>query len=175
VAINAASKNKERAMMVLNEFYTNKDVYDLASLGVEGVQWEAVGEDQYKILDGNANYGVDSNCNWGWTNMTIKRREFEETPDAVDAKVKAIKDSWDASIKAEHMYDGLSFNNANVSSEAAAVGTVISQYYTPLILGMAGDVDTAIEELRKQLDNAGIQTIYEEIKKQAEEYAANNN
>ncbi len=174
VAINAASKNKERAMMVLNEFYTNKAVYDLASLGIEGTHWEAVGEDQYKLLDGNANYGVDSNCNWGWTNMTIKRTEFEENPDALDEKVETIRDAWNASIKAEHLYDGFSFNNANVSSEAASVGTVITQYYTPLVLGMAGDVDAAMGELRKQLDNAGIQAIYDEVKRQAEEYAANN-
>ena len=27
-------------MMVLNEFYTNPDVYDLAMLGIEGKHWE---------------------------------------------------------------------------------------------------------------------------------------
>ena len=51
VAININSKNPERAMMVLNEFYTNPAVYDLAMLGIEGKHWEAVGSDQYKIID----------------------------------------------------------------------------------------------------------------------------
>ena len=37
--------------MVLNEFYTNPEIYDLTKLGIEGVHWEAVGEDQYKLLD----------------------------------------------------------------------------------------------------------------------------
>lgn len=72
VAINANSKNKERAMMVLNEFYTNPDVYDLAMLGIEGKHWEAVGDDQYKVID-ESGYGVASNCNWGWNNCTIQR------------------------------------------------------------------------------------------------------
>ncbi len=172
VAINASSKNKERAMMVLNEFYTNKDIQDLTSLGIPGTHWEPVGDKEYKLLDANANYGVDNNCNWGWINTDIKRKEFVENPDEVDKKTTAISDSWNANIKAEHPYDGFSFSNANVSSEKAAVDTVISQYYTPLMLGMAGDVDAALAELRTQLDKAGIQTIYDDIKKQAEAYLA---
>lgn len=173
IAINANSKNKERAMMVLNEFYTNKDVYDLAALGIEGTHWEAIGDDQYKVLEANANYGVDMNCNWGWINKEIRRTEYKENLTELDIKEKALQDAWDANIKPEHVYDGFTFNSENVSSETAAVSTVITQYYTPLTLGMAGDVDAAIAELRKQLDNAGIQTIYEEIKKQAAEYVAN--
>ncbi|MFV0344007.1 MAG: ABC transporter substrate-binding protein [Anaerocolumna sp.] len=172
MAINAASKNKERAMMVLNEFYTNTDIQDLTSLGIEGTHWEAVGEEEYKLLDANANYGADNNCNWGWINTEIRRTEYVENPDNVDTVSTEILDKWNADIKAEHPYDGFSFNNANVSSETAAVSTVITQYYTPLLLGMAGDVDTALAELRTQLDKAGIQNIYDEIKKQTEEYLA---
>lgn len=63
--------------MVLNEFYTNPDVYDLAMLGVEGKHWEAVGDDQYKVLD-QSGYGVSNNCNWGWNNADIQRKEYIE-------------------------------------------------------------------------------------------------
>jgi len=170
VAVNSSSKKKERAMMVLNEFYTNKQIYDLASLGIEGVQWKAVGDDQYTLLDGNADYGVDSNCNWGWTNTNLKRTEFIESPTAVDTQYQSIIDAWNADIKQDHIFDGFVFNSSNVGTEMASVDTVISQYFTPLVCGMAGDVDAAIAELRKQLDKAGIQNIYDEVKKQAEEY-----
>jgi putative aldouronate transport system substrate-binding protein len=172
IAINAASKNKERAMMVLNEFYTNPAIQDLTSLGIEGTHWKAEENNQYSKLDAADNFGIDNNCNWGWVNMTIKRTEYKANPDEVDNKVKALKDTWNANIKPEHLFDGFSFDNANVSSQAAAVETVLTQYYTPLILGMDGDVDPAITELRKQLDNAGVQTIYEELKKQAADYDA---
>jgi putative aldouronate transport system substrate-binding protein len=172
VAINAASKKKERAMMVLNEFYTNKQINELTSLGIEGVHWEAAGDKQYKVLDAEKDYGVDSNCNWGWTNLNLKRTEYNETPTDADKQRQAVLDAWNSNIKQDHLYDGFVFNSSNVSTEMAAVDTVVSQYLTPLLCGMAGDVDPAIEELRKQLDNAGIQTIYDEIKKQAEEYKA---
>lgn len=36
MAINRNSRNKERAMMILNEFYTNPEIYDLTKLGIEG-------------------------------------------------------------------------------------------------------------------------------------------
>jgi len=167
VAINAVSNNKERAMMVLNEFYTNPAIYDLASLGIEGTHWEAVSDDQYKLLDANADYGVDNNCNWGWTNADIRREQYVENPTALDKKAQELQDKWSENIKADHIYDGFTFDNSKVSSEIAAVGTVITQYYTPLMCGMAGDVDKAISELRTQLENAGIQNIYDEIQKQA--------
>lgn len=78
-------------------------------------------------------------------------------------------------IKPDHLYDGFVFNPENVKSEMARVDSVVQQYYTPLMCGMAGDVDKAIADLRKQLDNAGIQRISNEIKKQAEEYKASRN
>lgn len=75
-------------------------------------------------------------------------------------------------MKADYVYDGFTFDNTNVTTEMAAVESVLAQYYIPLMCGMAGDVDTAIATLRKQLDSAGIQTIYDELLKQAEAFAA---
>lgn len=175
VAINAASKKKERAMMVLNEFYTNKQINDLASLGIEGVHWKAVGDKQFTRLDAEKDYGVDSNCNWGWTNFDLKRTESIENPTPADIQKDKIVKAWEGNIKPDHLYDGFVFNPENVKSEMAAVDSVVQQYYTPLMCGMAGDVDKAIADLRKQLDNAGIQRISNEIKKQAEEYKASRN
>ena len=76
VAINVNSKNPERAMMVLNEFYTNPTINDMTRFGIEGKHWEAVGDDQYKIID-ESNFGVDSNCNWGWMNEVFKAKRAE--------------------------------------------------------------------------------------------------
>ncbi len=171
VAINAASKNKERAMMVLNEFYTNPEINDLSVFGVEGVHWTAVGDDQFEETDKSGDFGIDSNCNWGWTNADIKRIRYNENPTHVDLKEIEILDRWNANIKEPHIYEGFAFDSANVTSEMAAVSSIITQYYDPVVAGMAGDVDTAIAELKKQLDNAGIEKIYYEFIRQTEEYA----
>lgn len=171
MAINAASKNKERAMMVLNEFYTNPEINDLSVFGVKDVHWTAVGDDQFEETDKSTDFGIDSNCNWGWTNMEIKRVPYIENPTSVDLREIEILDRWNANVKEPHIYEGFAFDSANVTSEMAAVSSIITQYYDPVVAGMAGDVDTAITELKKQLDNAGIQKIYFEFTRQAEEYA----
>ena len=171
VAININSKNPERAMMVLNEFYTNPAVYDLAMLGIEGKHWEAVGNDQYKIID-ETNFGADSNCNWGWKNADINRTEFIEDRTEVDDTYDAMVVAWDNNVKAEHVYDGFSFNTAPVQTQVAAVEAALGTYYSPLINGMVDDVDATIAELGKVLDQAGMQDIIKELEKQAAEYVA---
>lgn len=171
VAINANSKNKERAMMVLNEFYTNQDVYDLAMLGVEGKHWEAVGEDQYKVLD-QSGYGVSNNCNWGWNNCEIQRTEYIENRTALDDRCEELQEIFENNIKPEHIYDGFNFDPTNVSTQFAAVEAALGNYYEPLVNGLVDDVDKTITEMKAALESAGIQDVLEEMDRQAAEYAA---
>ncbi len=172
VAINVNSKNPERAMMVLNEFYTNPEVQDLAMLGIEGKHWEAVGDDQFKVLD-QSGFGVDNNCNWGWKNCEIYRTEYIEDRTALDDKHDAIIENWNANVKAEHPYDSFNFNSEPVSTQMAAVDAVIGTYYDPLANGVVSDVDASIAEFKAQLESAGIRDIIAELEKQAAEHVAN--
>ncbi|MCR4729154.1 MAG: ABC transporter substrate-binding protein [Lachnospiraceae bacterium] len=169
VAINSRSKNKERAMMVLNEFYTNPEVYDLAYLGIEGKHWEAVGTDQYKVID-ESGYGVDSNCNWGWTNTTIRRTEYIENKTAVDKRYDELDDAFNANVKKDHIYDGFNFDSTNVSTQFAAVEAAVGKYFDPLSNGLVDDVDASLAEFRAALESAGIRDIIAELEKQAKEY-----
>lgn len=171
VAINVNSKNKERAMMVLNEFYTNPDVYDLAMLGVEGKHWEAIGEDQYKILD-QSGYGVSNNCNWGWNNADIQRTEYIENRTALDNKSDELQDGFSKNIKPDHLYDGFNFDSTKVSTQFAAVEAALGKYYDPLKNGLVDDVDQTIKDMKAALESAGIQDVLKEIERQAAEHIA---
>lgn len=171
VAINAASKNKERAMMVLNEFYTNPTVNDMSRFGIEGKHWEAVGDDQYKILEGSE-FGLDNYCNWGWMNNEIKRTEYVENRTPVDDTYDAMLASWDNNVKGDHVYDGFNFDSTAVATEFAAVEAALGQYYDPLKNGLVDDVDVALEQLKNALENAGIRDVIAELEKQAAEYVA---
>lgn len=170
VAINAASKNPERAMMVINELMTNPEVYDLASLGIEGTHWEAADNNQYKSLDGAANFPANGSCNWGWTNMDIKRELFADPSDQVLAKQVETLEKWNAGSTTSHIYDTFSFNDANVKSEIAVVNTLVTQYLDPINIGMVEDVDGAVKEFSEELKKAGIEKIYAEVQKQADEF-----
>lgn len=171
VAINSNSKNKERAMMVLNEFYTNPAVYDLAMLGVEGKHWEAVGDDQYKVID-ESGYGVSNNCNWGWNNCEIQRTEYIENRTALDDRCDELTEQFNNNIKPEHIYDGFNFDSTNVSTQFAAVEAALGNYYEPLVNGLVDDVEQTLEEMKAALQSAGIQDVLDEMNRQAAEYAA---
>ena len=174
VAINATSKNKERAMMVLNEFYTNPEIFDLAMLGIEGKHWEAVGDKQYKIIDAT-NFPTDGNCNWGWTNINIKRTEYVEDRTVVDDARDTLLASWNANVKAEHPYDSFNFDNTKVATQVAAVDAIIGTYYDPLVNGLVDDVDATIAKFKAALEKAGIQDIMKEMQSQAEAHVAAQN
>ncbi len=171
VAININSEHKERAMMVLNEFYTNPDVFDLTMLGIEGVHWEAVGDDQYIILD-ESGFGVDSNCNWGWTNANIRRTEYIEDRTELDDTYDAMLEVWNNNVKEDHPYDGFNLDTTNISTQYAAVEAALSTYYDPLVNGLVDDVDASIEAFRSAMESAGMQDILDELQSQADEYLA---
>lgn len=169
VAINLSSQHKERAMMVLNEFYTNPEVYDLAMLGIEGKHWEAVGDDQYKVID-ESNYGVSNNCNWGWNNADLTRTEYIENRTALDDTYDAMQEAWENNIKEPHPYDGFNFDTTKVSTQFAAVEAALGNYYAPLTNGLVDDVDASIEALRSALESAGIRDVLAEMESQAAAY-----
>ncbi|MDO4331587.1 MAG: ABC transporter substrate-binding protein [Eubacteriales bacterium] len=169
IGINVNSKNKERAMMVLNELYTNQELYDTAMLGIEGKHWEAVGDDQYKILD-NSGWIIDVNIGWG--NYTIQRTEYIENRTAVDDACDEMKETWNNNLTEDHPYDSFNFVSDNVSSQYAAVEAVLGTYFDPLVNGLVDDVDASIAELTAALESAGIRDVLEEMEKQAAEYVA---
>ena len=171
VAINAASKNKERAMMVLNEFYTNPAINDLARFGIEGKHWRAIGDDQYEEID-ESNFGVDGNCNWGWMNDTIRREPYVANRTPLDDTYDAMMESWRNNIKAEHPYDGFTFNRTPVETQMSAVEAVLGKYYNQLINGIVDDVDATIAAYAKDLETAGINAVRTELEKQLSEYLA---
>lgn len=171
VAINKNSKNPERAMMALNEFYTNPEIQDLTMLGIEGKHWEAVGENQYKLLD-ESGYGLDNNCNWGWKNEKIYRTEYVENRTALDDTYDAVKESFTNNQREDHPYDGFNFNTENVTSQVAAVEAAVDTYYKPLINGLVDDVDQSVKDMKSALESAGIRDILTELDKQAADYVA---
>lgn len=172
MGINYASKHPERTLMVLNEIQSNAEIQDLIALGIEGVHWEAVGEDQYKkIGDGYA-----ANNFWGLRNMNQMRTEYNENPTPAQEKVAQLNEYFLQNVKTEpHPLDGFHFDNTNVSVQFAAVEAAAGIYWNSLLGGLVDDVDQALAEYRSALEAAGIQDLIAEMQRQANEYIENNN
>ena len=69
------STKKDQAMQFLNWLFENRDNHDLFELGIEGTDWEAVGDDEYRKLDGSTynfpGYEMTWNPNFIRTNADL--------------------------------------------------------------------------------------------------------
>ena len=169
MGININSKNPERAMMVLNAMATDQELQDLAQLGIEGVNWEAVGDDQYQVIEGASYAGSNY---WGWRNQNIMRTEHRENPTAVDTKVDELNEYFMGNVKEDHPLDSFSFDSTPVSTQFAAVEAAMGTYFDPLINGLVDDVDASLEQFRAAMESAGIQAILDEMQSQIDEFVA---
>ena len=167
IGINAASKNPERAAMVINLFQSSQEIMDLTSLGIEGVHWKEAGDGQYEVLAAHnpSNY-------WGWKNDRLLRTKYAENASDLDKKVAELNVFYKQHLKPVHVLDGFSFDATAVSTEFAALEAALGNYWFPLINGLAGDVDKAIADMNKAAEAAGLQAIKDELQKQVDAFVA---
>lgn len=125
----------------------------------------------YKLLDKNSDYGVDANCNWGWTNEAINRTEYVENPTLLDETYTGIIEGYADKIK-HHTLDAFVFDPTPVNTEIAIISTLMDKYYKPLNLGMAKDVDATLAEFSEKMEDAGVQKVIDEMNRQIEEFVA---
>ena len=170
MAISSQSRHPERAMMVLNELMTNPELYDLTTLGIEGVHWQAVDENHYRSLEDYTKFPPFRTCCWGWRNQEIEREEYIDESDPVYQKLQETLTDWDSQQNQIHPYASFSFNSTPVENIQRAVEEINSQYYLPIAAGMVDDPEAAVEDLRQRLSDAGIYEMYAEIQKQAAEH-----
>lgn len=167
MAINANSKNPERAMMLLNLLATNQEIMDLTILGIQGVNWEFNDDGTYSVLQpyNASNY-------WGWRNRNLLRTPYNPAATDVDVKYEQMMERFYESLKPEHALDCFSFDTTPVSTQVAAVDAAGGTYWYPLVCGLVDDVDATIEQYKTAMETAGLQDIIDEAQRQVDAYMA---
>jgi len=165
-AICRTSKNPERAMMVLELMNTDVEFYNLISKGIENRHWEWADKESKVIKPGPNNADYNPNTDWMFGN------QFNAY--YIDAEQAAQK-VWEATYKLNNESPasvalGFNFNPDPVKTELASVSAAVKELATPLIAGMV-DPQTALPELLRRLDEAGLQAIIQEAQKQMDEWA----
>lgn len=160
-SIPRVSKNPERAAMALELLLTDETLNHLVLYGIQGEHYDIDENGYYVAGPNNEAYIFEGSNAWNLRNNELKLiRETDQELyeifgrcEAAGAKLKY------PNVDLENLF---AFVDDNVSAEKAAVQNVLVEYYTPLLAGMVEDVDAGIEELRKQLEIAGLETIREE-------------
>jgi len=169
-AINANSKNKERALMAIDLLRYDEEINNLTWYGVEGVHWAEASDMRYEPLADTANFPAGNVCPWGWYSEKYARTSSTD-PIIVQETVK----DWTENYVVQNPIAAFNFDDSNVKNEMAAVGNVITQYGVALDLGMVEDVEAGVKEFRTKLTEAGFDKILEECQKQAKEFVQSYN
>lgn len=170
IGVAATSEQPEKALQFLNLMYTDKDIVNLIDWGIEGKHYVKVqGTDNViKYPDGvtgdNVGYKSDG---WMHGNQFLSF-VFEGDDPEVYVKMNEFNQS---AAKSKAL--GFTFNGDSVKAEIAACNAVLDQYRRAIESGVL-ELDKALPEFLKKLDDAGINTIITEKQKQLDEWAAGN-
>lgn len=167
-AIPVQCENPEKTMAFLNLMYSNAEIANLLSWGVEGEHYVVTENNVIDYPEGvdatNTGYGL--NMGWMFGNQFITYTWAGDDPELWD-KMKIFNTSAKKSLAI-----GFTYDSASVKNEVAACTNVQNQYKLGLECGVV-DPAEVLPEYIKALEDAGIQVILDEKQAQLDAWVAN--
>lgn len=168
-AICANSPHPEAAMQILELFNTNAQVYNTLSRGVEGTHW--VWEDEankvMRFPDGVTADSSTYNPNGDWM-FGNQFNAYYRDPAQVGAW-EATKLMNDTAFPSEAL--GFVVDRTPIETEVAQVSAVWKEMVEPIMNGWVAWDDAAPEAIAK-MEEAGVNTIIDEVERQLQEWKA---
>lgn len=159
--------NPDRAMAVLDWVFDSQANNDLFTLGIEGEDWNAVGEKEYENLTPDNKYSFPT---WLFSNNATYARQESGLP----AEIKQYFDyGKDTKNFKTHPVAGFNFDTIPVTMEYTAFTTAQQDYY-PMFMngGYGAETQAKLDEFYEKTKPYST-AIKEELKKQLAEYFAN--
>ncbi len=176
MCVPASSKNIDRTMAFLDWMFGDAANHDLFELGVEGSDWEAVGENQYKDLSGYSasfpGYGFTWNPNYVKFSSDIPE-------DILKYRVwETQESSFCRSPVVGFSFDGTSTDMSTYTAQMKAIADMVAVTKLHGILSDGTSTySTAAEMLKANTDACyanGADKVQEELVRQLNEYLAAN-
>lgn len=169
IAISSTSKNKERAMEVVELLNTNDELFNLVQWGEENVDYKYDENGNFTNIDGKYNF------NWNeWQigqsfNADYTRSNFAHNQKGDDQKAK-LKIVYDADKTAEESpVTGFEFNPDPVKTELANCSAIITEMI-PAFSNGSIDPTENLPKFLKRLQDAGVEKIIVEKQRQYDEF-----
>jgi hypothetical protein len=161
MAINAASRNVEKALQLYDLLRNDKQIYLLYNYGIEGKDYLVLPDGRFSRPAG-----------------------FNSTNDAIDTnfwagRMDAFEPSWDTwwtgrtafvenlnSFAREYPLEKFAFDNTKVAAEMAAIGDVCATYIPSIHFGKTANPEKAVTDFRAALRAAGYDKVKAELQAQ---------
>ncbi len=166
MAVSAASKNPERALMVYDLLRNDPDCYKLINYGIQGKQWD-VNDEGLRIQPDTYNKDTDAittNFWWG-RNDDLEIKDATMNWDAID-KLYAEYDK----IKINYPYGQFVADVDNIQSMINNISEIHTNYMKQISYGKyKGTAEEIVAEYQAALEAAGINEVTAELQRQFDE------
>lgn len=165
MAVSAASKHPERALMVYDLLRNDKECYELINYGIEGVQFRRNSSGYREPVPGSQ--GIVTNYWWG-RNDDLEVRDTATAWDVFD-EINAVYDK----CKIDYPFSQIVWDLSKVSSELDAVSDIYGQYMGNICYGQNPDPEAYVAQFRAELKEAGMEKIIAEFQRQLDAFYSN--
>lgn len=162
--ISRTSDNPELAMKAIELVNTDKEYFNLLTLGIEGIHYEKTGENTFKYIDDNVSNKYFVNGAWMFGNQFNEYIQEGSDPDVWE-QTKEFNDSAIISP-----FNGFAVDTKNIRTELSQLETVISAHN--FVNVGAADPATYYDEFIGKIKAAGSDKIVVEYENQIAEFFA---
>ncbi len=159
--ISADCPYPEKAMELLNLFYTNSDLMNLISYGIEGVHYQVQ-------EDGTINWpeGMDKDTAGYYNDAAwiVPNQFLTHIWEGEDADLWEQLDAYNRSAVQSQTL-GFVFDDSKVKAENDAVNAIADKYDYGLGTGQL-DPDIYVDRMLKEMKEAGLELVYQEVCRQ---------
>lgn len=165
MAVSAASKNPERALMVYDLLRNDKDCYNLINYGIEGISYE-LDSAGYRVTP--ASYNPDTDNVGGATSWWWGRNDNLELKDATRnwTAIESLYKEYDK-IKIDYPYGQFVPNVDSIEGKVKNCNEVFGNYMKQIAYGKySGTAEAIVAEMQAALKQAGIEDVTAELQRQ---------
>lgn len=159
-AVNARSKNPEKAVQFIELLNTDKELYNLLCYGIEGKHYNKVSENRIEQIP---NSGYSPNVSWMFGNNFNAYLLPSQEDNVWEITQELNENSKTSKIM------GFDFNSESVESQIAQCSTVVDEFLPSLVTG-AVDYEKVLPEFLNKLKVAGADDIIKEKQRQLDEW-----
>ncbi|MCR4743138.1 MAG: ABC transporter substrate-binding protein [Treponema sp.] len=167
MALSAASKHPERALMVYDLLRNDEECYKLINYGVEGKQYRVNSQGYREKVPGSK--GITTNYWWG-RNDNLEVRDTGTAWDVFD-EINATYSKY----KIDYPFSQIVWDLSKISSELDSVADLYGQYMGNICYGQNEDPEAYVKEFRQKLKSAGMEKIINELQRQLDAFNSKKN
>lgn len=165
LCLPVTGKNPDRVMSFLDWVFSSQANHDLFELGIEGVHWDAVGDNAFTRLA-----PADKNYTFPWYQLTGSPNMTRVSADMTELEKEYTAWAANPDRYALHPLTGFDFEVTPVKSEKAKVDAIYGEIFLGIVNGAFDDPIATLEQTNKAARGAGLDAMRKETIRQVQAF-----